>query len=135
MKKSTKLKICDRGLLPVLVLMLASSVQLEEWWLGMGFIWTHLALGIVFFALITWHIQLHFNWQKWIDKFRKLKSSVTRWLAIFAALTLLTAIIATIHMFFTWHHSPIGGIHGKLGFIFLFLAIWHIIKRFKFHKR
>lgn len=135
MKKLTKLKICDWLLLVVSVLMLASSIQLEGWWLGMSFIWTHIAVGIVFFLLIGYHLQLHFNWQNWFVRLKQQKSKVTKWLAAFGALTLLTAIIATIHMFRTWQHSAIGGWHGKIGFVFLALAICHMIKRLKFYSR
>lgn len=133
--KKVKLKICDWALLPVTVLMLASGVQLEGWWLGMSYIWIHIALGLLFFLLIGWHLWLHFNWQNWFVRLKRQKSHVTKWLAAAGTLTLLTAIVATIHMFITWHHSPIGGWHGKLGFVFIALAIGHVVKRIKFYKK
>lgn len=135
MKKITKLKICDWSLLVLTVLMLASSVQCEGWWLGIPFVWAHIALGIAFFLLIGWHLQLHFQWKNWFKRLKQQKSHVTKWLAAFGALTFLTALAATIHMFITWHHSAVGGWHGKFGFIFIILAIGHAVKRIKFYQR
>lgn len=113
--------------------MLASGIQLEGWWLGMGLIWAHIALGIAFFLLIGLHLYLHFQWKNWFAGLSKQKSSATKWLALFGALTLLSAIIATIHMFITWHHSAAGGWHGKIGFVFLAFVICHAAKRHKFY--
>lgn len=134
MKKITKLKICDWSLLAVAVMMLASSIQQEFRWLGIDFVLTHIVLGIAFFVLTGWHLQLHFQWTDWFGRLRKQKSNVTKWLAAFGALTLLTAIIATIRIFGSWQHSAIGGWHGKFGFVFIALAICHIFKRIKFYK-
>lgn len=100
----------------------------------MPFIWVHIGLGVLFFVLIGWHLYLHFNLQNWYTRLKRQKSPVTKWLAAFSALTLLTALAATIHMFITWHHSAIGGWHGKIGFVFLALAIGHVVKRIKFYK-
>lgn len=127
--------MCDWSLMVAAIIMFASSIQLECWWLGMTFIWLHIALGITFFALIVWHLQLHFNWQNWAKRLKQQKSHVTKWLAVFGCLTFLTAIIATISMFVTWHHSAIGGWHGKIGFVFIALAIAHMIKRIKFYRK
>lgn len=123
MKKITKLRICDWSLLVVTVLMLASSIQQEGWWLGMGFVWTHIVLGILFFLLIGWHLQLHFQWKNWFVRLKQQKSNVTKWLAVFGALTLLTAIVATVHVLNTLQHTTIGGVHGKFGFIHWQLAM------------
>lgn len=135
MKKITELKICDWSLLVVAILMLTSSIQLEGWWLGLGLVWAHMALGITFFILIGWHLKLHFQWRDWAGRLKRQKSPVTRWLALIGGLTLLTAVAATIHMFVTWHHSGIGGWHGKIGFVFIALAVAHVVKRIKFYKR
>lgn len=135
MKKITKLRICDWSLLVVTILMLASSIQQEGWWLGMGFVWAHIVLGILFFLLIGWHLQLHFQWKNWFVRLKQQKSHVTKWLAVFCALTLLTAIVATVHVLNTLQHTTIGGVHGKFGFIFIALAIGHAVKRIKFYRK
>ena len=62
------------------------------------------------------------------------KSRVTRWLAILAFLTFISAFIALVHWAGAYMHSPIGGIHGKIGLVFLVLAIGHTVKRIRFFK-
>ena len=133
MKKLLKLKICDWSLIAVTVLMLASGIQLEilsgeshPW------IWAHIILGLIFLALILWHLYLHFRWRDWLKRLWKQKSSNTKWLTITGILTLVTAIIATIGWIASPIHSKIGAVHGKLGFIFLILAFVHTFRRAKF---
>lgn len=135
MKKITKLKICDWSLLVVTILMLASSIQQEGWWIGMGLVWVHIVIGVVFFLLIGWHLQLHFKWKNWFVRLKQQKSHVTKWLAAFGVLTLLTALVATVHVLNTLEHTTLGGVHGKFGFVFIALAIGHAIKRIKFYKK
>lgn len=95
MKKIKKLKICDWCLLIMTLAMLVSGVQLEATdSRGATSVWIHIAVGILFFTLVAYHIFLHFS--------------------------------------FT--HSPIGGVHGKIGFFMIILAIGHICKRIKFFK-
>ncbi|MDE5916290.1 MAG: hypothetical protein K2G71_06930, partial [Duncaniella sp.] len=48
--------------------------------------------------------------------------------------TLITGVIASIHWLVTFTHSPIGGIHGKLGFLMIIFSVLHISKRIKFFK-
>lgn len=130
---STKVKLCDRLLLVTATLMLASSIQLEV--TGSRIIlwvWLHIVIGYCFFANIIWHLYLHFRWKSWIQKLSKQKSPVTRWLAIFALLTIISAIVAFFHWVGPYTHSSLGGLHGKIGFVFLLLAIVHTVKRIKF---
>lgn len=132
MKKITKLKLCDMSLLAVIVAMLASGLQLETVWLGMNFIWLHIAMGFIMFGLIGWHLSLHFGSRGWLKKLRAQKSPATRLLAVVALLTLLTAIAATVHMFIHWRHSTIGGWHGIIGYALIAIAAAHTLKRHKF---
>lgn len=135
MTKAKKLKICDWSLLVATVLMLASSIQLEATGSrAVGWVWLHIAIGCLFFANIVWHVYLHFGWKSWLHKFRKQKSFITRWLAVFALLTIISAIIAFAHWFGSWAHSSLGGVHGKIGFVFTAIALGHTIKRIKFFK-
>lgn len=135
MTKVKKLKICDSLLLVATVMMLASSIQLEV--TGSNsviWVWLHIIVGCCFFSNIIWHLYLHFGWKLWINKFRKLKKPATRWLGILALLTIISAVVALFHWGGSYNHSPIGGIHGKIGFIFLALAVGHTIKRIRFFK-
>ena len=135
LKKRAKLLLCDGALLVATAVMLASGVQLE----ASGSretvaVWVHVAIGILFFIGIVWHLYLHFDWKEWVGRLRRQNSQVTRWLAIVGLLTLLSATIATIHWIGSYVHSPIGGVHGKIGFLFTILIIGHIAKRIKFFK-
>lgn len=135
MKKAEKLRLCDWILVFATVFILGSGLQLEVTdSCNVIWVWIHVIIGSLFFANIVWHLYLHFGWKSWIQRLRKQKSPVTRWLAIFALLTLISAFIALFHWLGTYTHSPIGGIHGKIGFIFLALAIGHTVKRIKFFK-
>lgn len=136
MTKVKKLRLCDWLLVLTTVLILASSIQLEATGSrGLLWVWIHVIIGCLFFANIVWHLYLHFGWKSWVQRLRKQKSPVTRWLAVFALLTLISALVALFHWIGTYTHSPIGGIHGKIGFVFIALVIGHTVKRIKFFKR
>ncbi len=134
MRKGERLRLCDWLLLPMCVLMLVSSVQLEGWWLGMGFVWIHVVLGMSFFSLIGWHLQLHYGWSNWLLRLMRQRVVSTRWLTVFGVLTLLSAFVATGHVLSKWQHSSIGGVHGKLGFVMLCFVGWHVWMRLRFYK-
>ena len=85
-------------------------------------------------GMATYHVYLHFGNSNWFSKFRKQKSQVTRILWLVALVTLITGIVAIIHWVTTFTHVPIGGVHGKLGFLMIILSIGHIVKRIKFFK-
>lgn len=135
MKKAEQLKICNHILLVITVLMLASSIQLEviagsnQFW-----VWTHIVLGLLFFGFIFRHLYLHFKWRNWLKVLWRQKSANTRWMTATGILTLLTAFIATVGWILSPDHSTIGAIHGKLGFIFIALALWHIFKRIRYYR-
>lgn len=135
MTKGEKLELCDRQLLFSTLFILASGIQLEAtgsrgvWW-----VWIHVIAGCMFLAGIIWHLYLHFGWKSWVKRLRKQKSPVTRWLAIFALLMLISSLLAFFHWIVSQSHSPIGAVHGKIGFIFLVLAIGHTLKRMKFFR-
>ncbi|MDE6300247.1 MAG: hypothetical protein K2M19_00840 [Muribaculaceae bacterium] len=133
MKKSEKLRLCNRILLLLVVVMLLSAVQLEfTHSSGVWPVWVHIGLGCLFMAVIAVHIYLHFGRSDWFAKFRKQKSVVTRilwWLTVIVA---LSGLVAFAHWLASGVHAPIGGVHGKIGFLMLAFALGHIIKRFRF---
>lgn len=136
MTKAKKLRLCDWMLVFATAFILASGIQLEATDSNsIAWVWIHVIIGCLFFANIVWHLYLHFGWKSWVQRLRKQKSPVTRWLAIFALLTLISALVAIFHWISTYTHSPIGGIHGKIGFVFIALAIGHTVKRIKFFIR
>lgn len=136
MTKKTKLKICDITLLPLTLLMLASGVQLEVMH-GGGLVWliVHIILGLIFMGFVGWHIFLHFGSSDWFARFHKLKSQFTRILWWVGLLTLVSGIAVIFQWCIHFGHSPLGGIHGKLGFLMILLIIFHVAKRYNFYTR
>ena len=135
MNKQRKLKACDWLLLIVTVLILSSSIQLEitsgssKFW-----VWMHIVLGTAFFVMIGWHLQLHFQWRNWFRLLWKQKLKNTKWLVAIGILTIVTAVISTIGWVVSPEHSKIGAVHGKFGFLFVALVLWHISRRLKFYR-
>lgn len=93
MSKAEKLRLCNWMLVFATALILISGIQLEATdSRGLLWVWIHVIIGCLFFTNIVWHLYLHFGWKSWIKRLRKQKSPVTRWLAVFALLTLISAI-------------------------------------------
>ena len=136
MKKITKLKVCNWGLLSLTTAILISGIQLEATHSnGLTSVWIHILTGVLFMGMAAYHVYLHFGKSNWFLKFRKQKSQVTRILWWIALVTLVSGVAAMVHWVTTFTHSSIGGVHGKLGFLMIILSIGHIIKRIKFFKR
>ena len=135
MIKAQKLKICDWTLAILLPIVLISSIQLEAT-SSRGFfpVIFHIIVALPFMSLVVWHISLHFQWKKWLTKFSKLKvpTRILWWLYI---LTFISGVATFIHWIIENEHSPLGGVHGKIGFLMIAFAIGHTIKRIKFFKR
>lgn len=137
-----RLKKCNCSLLVLAPLVLASSIILEashgEAVLGVRFnIWVaaHIALAATFIALVFWHLKL--NWGKisgWPKRLSSRKSGAVKALSILCFLTAATGIVA-VPVWLLHGHTPIGGIHGKAGFIFLLLAILHTIRHRRWFRK
>lgn len=135
MNKIQKMKCCDGVLAISGVTALASGIYLEATdSRGIAPVWLHIVVCMIFMSLVVWHIYLHFSWLGWPSKFKKLKSHVTRILAIAWCLTLLTGLATWCHWLVHFSHSGLGGWHGKIGFVFMAIAIAHGIKRMRFFK-
>ena len=132
MTPAERLKACDKTLEIVLIVMLASGIQLEATSGRYAWsVWAHIALGIVLTALSVWHVYLHYRWSDWFARFRKNRNRSTRvWWWVFL-LTVVTGIIATVVWLVGHDHSPIGAIHGKIGFLMILAGIIHAVR----HKR
>lgn len=132
MNKLSKMRICDLTLIGLTVVTLASSIQLEITHCGSAcWVWVHVIAVTAFILLIGWHLYLHFQNRNWVKMIYAQRSPVTRWLAVFCVLTVISAIIALIHWVCSDSHSTIGGIHGKIGLGFIAFCIGHTIKRIK----
>ena len=133
MNKIAKLKTCDWSLLLLIIAILTSGIYLEATdSSGFTAVWVHIIVGLLFFILIACHIFLHFGNSNWFARFHKLKSQFTRILWWVSLITLISGIVACIHWLVTFSHSPVGGVHGKLGFLMIILCFCHIWKRIKF---
>lgn len=135
MTKFQKLKICDWALAILLPIVLASSIQLEATSSsGILPVVIHVMVALTFLSLIVRHIYLHFQWKKWLTKFSRLKlpTRILWWLYL---LTFLTGIATFIHWLISTRHTPLGGIHGKIGFLMIAFAIAHTLRRLKFFRR
>lgn len=133
MTKKERLRLCDRVLAAVAAVTLASSVQLEAMpGRGAVWVWCHIVVGVAMLALVVRHLYLHFGWRGWPGRLRAQKSPVTRWLGVTGLLVALSAVAATAHWLVSQTHATVGGVHGKLGFIFMALCVGHTLRRARF---
>lgn len=136
-----KLKICNISLLAITPAVLATSIILEASHgaalLGMSFnVWVilHLIAVLAMTGLVCWHMRM--NWGKisgWAKKFTGKASGASKALAILIELTVLTGFFA-IPQWLIYGHSTVGGIHGKIGFLFILVCLIHTIRHRKWFK-
>ena len=140
MEKKTQSRICNWSLLVLAILMLASGIQMEASFgadfLGFSFpvyMVFHVIVALLMTTAVIWHIWLHFSWKEWVKRFSALKRMDTKNLAVMAALVLVSGIVALLVLLFNgMQHNDVGGVHGKIGFGFVALGIYHIIRRIRF---
>ena len=136
MKKLTKLKICNWSLLPLTAAILASGIWLEVTACsGIFAVGLHIALGLLFTVMIAVHLFLHFGRSNWFVRFSKFKKPAIRILWWTALATLITGLAASVRWFISPVHTPLGGIHGKIGFLMILLTIAHTARRLPFFKK
>ena len=142
MDKKKQSRICNWSLLVLAILMLASGIQMEACFgadfLGISFpvyMVFHVVVALLMTAAVIWHIWLHFSWKEWVKRFSALKRADTKILAIVTALVLVSGIVALLVLLFNgMQHNGVGGVHGKIGFIFIAIGIYHIVRRVRFYK-
>lgn len=133
---SFRLKICNRTLGITLLLMLVSGIQLEA--TSGRYVWTvwlHIILGILLIVLSIYHIYLHYRKSNWFARFAKNRNASTRILWWVFLLTAVTGIGATISWLADNQHTPLGGVHGKIGFLMVIIAIIHAVRHIRKKKR
>ncbi|NCC99609.1 MAG: hypothetical protein EOL95_07915 [Bacteroidia bacterium] len=140
MNKNNLYKI-NASLLVMLIFALVSSI-IQEYLGGNDFdnisnsvfVISHLIVCLPMFAFIGLHLFINLGkLSKWLKTLKKGKTQ-NKWLFLLSFLTLLTGIITTIE-YFSVGHTGIGGIHGKIGFLFIILMIYHTMKRLWWYKR
>lgn len=136
MKQATRLKICNRSLGFILLLMLASGIQLEATSGQYAWsVWLHIILGILLTAASLYHIFLHYKSVNWFARFAKSRNFTTRILWWIFLLTAISGIAATFIWLDGHNHSHFGAIHGKIGFLMVILAIIHAARHLRKKKR
>lgn len=131
-----RLKICNRLLGLTLILILASGLHLEvtsgryAW-----SVWVHIALGLVLTALALYHIFLHYRKANWFARFAKNRNTSTRILWWVFLLTAVSGLAATVGWIGDKVHSPLGAVHGKIGFLMVIVAIVHVARHLRAKRR
>ncbi|MGM9746542.1 MAG: hypothetical protein ACI30H_06265 [Paludibacteraceae bacterium] len=93
----------------------------------------HLAICLPMLLFVCVHLWANCgNVTQWFSKIRRQRWQ-TQLLFGFSVLTFVSGIAATV-VYFSHGHTPVGGIHGKLGFVALALMIWHTYRRLKWYK-
>lgn len=128
MTKREKLKVCNWGLLVVLIAVIATSVLLLGH-KGDAFVGAHVASVVLLAAGVTWHLQLHFGAGNWFKKIRKVRSHVTRFLFWFALIVALSGLAALLFFLFVPRNHTASNIHGHLALLCLLIIIGHALKR------
>lgn len=136
MKKKT-LTITNLSLVVLLILSAATSIILESTGgedlrmiRNSSLVVAHIAATLILFAVCYNHVRLHFgSISRWPAFFKKTKRQ-NRWLLWLVVITLVTGIGAIFT--YSFHgHSPLGAVHGKIGFLALILMLLHLIHRRK----
>ena len=87
-----------------------------------------LIIGIVFCGLVGFHLYLNRKAFQ-ISK----KKGAMKWLMnIFIVLALTGVIVIFVVLRHNMQHSSLGGLHGKIGFLFLIFTFVHIIRHKNF---
>lgn len=135
MNTAEKLKTCNKSLEVTVILMLVSGIQLEAtagkhiW-----SVWIHIGLGTIITILSIFHIYYHYRLSNWFARFAKNRNTATRILWWTFLLTAVSGIAATVQWIVENGHSPIGGVHGKIGFLMVIIAITHAAKHIRQRK-
>lgn len=133
---ATRLKICNRTLGITLLLILASGIQLEATSGQYAWsVWVHIILGILLTVISLYHIYLHYRKSNWFTRFAKNRNASTRILWWVFLLTAVTGIASTISWIGHNQHTPLGGVHGKIGFLMVIIAIIHAVRHIRKKKR
>lgn len=131
-----RLKICNRLLGLTLILILASGLHLEvtsgryAW-----SVWVHIVLGLVLTALALYHIFLHYRKANWFARFAKNRNTSMRILWWVFLLTAVSGLAATVGWIGDKVHSPLGAVHGKIGFLMVIVAIVHVARHLRAKRR
>lgn len=136
MTTASQLKLCNRWLGCVLILILISGIQLEATSGQYAWsVWVHIVLGILLMILSAYHIFLHYRKSNWFARIAKNRNTVTRVLWWAFLLTAVSGLAATIIWLDGNRHPHPGAIHGKIGFLMALTATIHVVRHMRKKKR
>lgn len=142
MNKRNQFKYCNWSLVFVTIPLLATSILLEcqygESLGGISFrlnVILHLIFALLMALLVVFHLYLHFGFKQWRLRIQRLKRPVTKKLIYLGGAVAVSGVVALLGWLFSQQHSTLGGIHGKIGFVFIALSLGHTIKRISFFKK
>jgi len=88
----------------------------------------HIIVCLILMSLAFIHIKAHYgNFSRWRNCLKKGKMQ-NRVIFVLSTITLLSGIAATV-LFFYHGHTPLGGIHGKVGLAAITFMLFHLAKR------
>lgn len=129
MKQNAKFKICNRWLVSILLLMLVSGIHLEMTSCKYVWsVWLHIILGFLLTGMSLYHIFLHYRYGNWFALFAKNRNITTRVLWWIFILTAVSGIASGVIWLNGYGHSHLGGIHGKIGFLMIVIAVLHFLR-------
>lgn len=133
--KKRALSVCNRGLLLVMPVALASGIVLEclhggPLWSKDNAVWTwlHVAFSSALLLLVVWHVALH--WKSvgnWYKRYRQHRSRGFRWMAASFLLIVLTGI-SSVPFWMLHGHAGVGGVHGKIELVCAFFMLEHLVR-------
>lgn len=83
MTKIGKLRLCNRLLFFMTLMIFVSSVQLEIIGSSNPFwIWGHIFVGCLFVGNVVWYLYLHYGWNSWIRRVYRQKKIMNKWLSV-----------------------------------------------------
>ena len=142
MNKINRLRLCNLSLMVAGLLATGSSVQMEacggRGWLGLSFatiVGVHCSLGLLMLGLVATHLYLHFGRADWLGKMRRQRNRPTRWLGVLAVAVVLSGVAACVQVAMASGYTSVGGVHGKVGFLFLLVCLGHTAKRWGWVRR
>lgn len=134
------LSICNKSLLLVLPIVVATGILLEclhgKPFCGLGCaVWTtlHAIAAILLLALTVWHVKL--NWKNagdWYSRFKQHHAKGFKCTIVVFLLTAATGLVC-VPLWLTHGHTGLGGVHGKIGFVFALLILGHIKRHWQWY--
>lgn len=135
MNKGRLIFITDLLLLPVFIFCFYTGVRLHiaghasVWAIIQSWAVAHVWASLIFLLLALFHVKCHWAWYRTLKKGCKGRKKMVLFLSVvFVFLSFSGALL----FFFSSEDLSMGLLHYKLGLLFGFLSVLHILKRRRF---